>query len=138
VHVRFAASGHSRTAHSANGRFARQKPNLSEMWLLTRTSFCSSTQVALDRKRAASTPNWLSAAGNGTLRCNYEIPITLLARASRKHMRLEAALTEKMRRHRVASRSVVDLSKLPAEMAGRGFDTEQNRPTNLQIPLVRK
>jgi hypothetical protein len=21
---------------------------------------------------------------------------------------------------------------------GRGFDTEQNRPTNLQIPLVRK
>ncbi len=29
-------------------------------------------------------------------------------------------------------------SGVPAISTGRGFDTEQNRPTNLQIPLVRK
>ena len=60
-----------------------------------------------------SIPNWRSAARDRTSRCNYEIPITLLARASRKHMRVVAALTEKMRRrHRVASRLAVGLSQI--------------------------
>jgi len=40
-------------------------------------------------------PNWRSAASDRTSPCNYEIPITMLARASRKHMRVVAALTEK-------------------------------------------
>ena len=44
-----------------------------------------------------SIPNWRPAARDRTSRCNYEITITLLARASRKHMRVVAALTERMR-----------------------------------------
>jgi hypothetical protein len=58
-----------------------------------------------------SIPNWRSAARDRTSRCNYEIPITLLARASRKHMRVVAALVEKIRT-RLASRLAVDLSQI--------------------------
>jgi hypothetical protein len=65
-----------------------------------------------------SIPNWRSAARDRTSRCNYEIPITLLARASRKHMRLVAALTEKHGRG-TGSRAGWSLiyPKLPAGMA---------------------
>ena len=58
-------------------------------------------------------PNWRSAVRVRTSRCNYEIPITSLAPASRKHMRVVAAVTEKIwTGHRVASRLAVDLSQI--------------------------
>jgi hypothetical protein len=41
-----------------------------------------------------------------------------------------------MNRTEYAESAVSGCSSGPCD--GRGFDTEQNRPTNLQIPLIRK
>ena len=86
-----------------------------------RTSFCSQNtrRKLLDGMRAAfHTELALRSERDRTSRCNYEIPITLLARAFRKHMRVVAALTEKVRtRHRVASRLAVDLPQIAGRIS---------------------
>jgi hypothetical protein len=71
----------------------------------------------LDGKRAAFHTELALRSERSNIALQLEIPIMSLARASRKHMRAVAALTEKMRtKHRVANRLAVD-PKLPAEMA---------------------
>jgi hypothetical protein len=72
----------------------------------------------LDGKRAALHTELALRSERSTSRRNYEIPITLLVRASRKHMRVVAALTERMRtRHGSRAGWPLIHPKLPAEMA---------------------